>query len=390
MKRILLLLAILLFASCSKDPDYVSRDDEPQAPVLNLPPVPYNYSNIAWPDYFYTNSAGGVAGIDNTPSGNPVTDNGATLGRVLFYDRNLSLNRSTACASCHRTEASFADSSPFSTGLYGGHTRRNSMTLVNTRFYKNGRFFYDERAATLEDQVLMPFLDHGEMDMTTALVVQRVQDEAYYHDLFIKAFGTAAVSPERIAAALSQFIRSIVSFNSKYDAGRAMVANMQDTFPNFTAAENRGKALFLKSVANGGVGCYGCHTTEGFVAPNIGPVNNGLDAVSGADLGAYEFYGQESLKGAYKIPTLRNIVYTAPYMHDARFRTLREVVEFYNSGVQNHANLSPLLKDATGQPRRLNLSEEDIQALVAFLYTLNDNTLQSDARWLDPFINQHL
>ncbi|MFP9116588.1 cytochrome-c peroxidase [Flavobacterium sp. RNTU_13] len=394
MKSILSLIPVLFLMSCGTDPGYTSFDDGQDTSVLNLPEQPYNYSNIQLPAYFNTNDGGllpsAVTGIDNTPQDNPITDDGATLGRVLFYDRNLSLNRSTACASCHRPEAAFADSSPFSSGLYGGKTKRNSISLINSRFYKRGRFFYDERASSLEAQVLMPMLDHTEMDMTADLVLQRVREQDYYADLFVKAFGSGTVSSERIASALSQFIRSIVSFKSKYDEGRAQVSRMVDPFPNFSVQENRGKELFLKSYADGGVSCYACHTTEGFVAPPMGMGNNGLDALSVNDLGAYSFYGNESLKGAFKIPTLRNIVHSAPYMHDGRFRTLRQVIEFYNNGVQPHPNLSPLLKGVDGLPRKLNLSENDIQALIAFLYTLNDTSLQSDPRWLDPFINQHL
>jgi len=389
-----ILFAFVFVTSCSDEKDYVPVRPVTPIEILNLPDVPYNY-NEQLPPYFFLNDGGpspsSVNGIDNTPENNPVTDNGATLGRVLFYDRNLSLNRTTACGSCHRPEKAYADSSPFSHGLNGVATKRNSMTLVNTRFYSRGRFFYDERAATLEDQVIMPILDHTEMALSLGDITQRVMEQPYYGKLFINAFGSNVVTIERIEKALSQFIRSIVSHNSKYDAGRAQVANMRDPFPNFTPEENRGKDLFLKSFNEGGANCYVCHTTEAFVSPNSGPLNNGLDAVSTTDPGAYGFYtNNPSLSGAFKIPTLRNITLTGPYMHDARFNTLMDVIEFYNSGVQPHPNLSPALKDTTGQPRRLNLSQADKLALFRFLNTLTDQTIMSDPRWLDPFINQHL
>lgn len=398
MKIFLPALITFLFTlgSCTGDTGYVSFDDDtPAQAVLDLPGTPYNYSQIVLPPYFFTNDGGplpsSVNGIDNTPAANPVTDNGATLGRVLFYDRNLSLNRSTACGSCHRAEKSYADSSPLSHGLEGDATKRNSITLVNARFYKRGHFFYDERGATLEDQVLMPMLDHGEMRMTESLILARVAEQPYYNNLFTKAFGSGEVSTERIKSALSQFIRSMVSYNSKYDTGRAQVAMMASPFPNFSPEENRGKDLFMKPFSEGGLNCYACHTTEAFVSPNAGPINNGLDAVSTADLGAFDYYtNSPNLTGAFKIPTLRNIAHTGPYMHDGRFNTLYEVIEFYNSGVQNHAQLSPLLRGADGLPRKLDLSDADKIALFKFLNTLTDLTIQSDPRWLDPFINQHL
>ncbi len=390
----LLLLLSFLFASCSDEKDYVPITGPDPQRVLNLPDIPYNY-NEQLPPYFFVNDGGAVPssvnGIDNTPPDNLITDNGATLGRVLFYDKNLSLNRTTACGSCHRAEKAFADSSPFSHGLYGQPTKRNSMTLVNSRFYQRGRFFYDERASSLENQVIMPILDHTEMALATDQILERVAEQPYYSTLFVKAFGSGVITTERIEKALSQFIRSMVSHNSRYDEGRAQVANMRDPFPNLTAQENRGKDLFLKSFAEGGVNCYACHTTEAFVSPNTGPMNNGLDAVSTTDLGAYGFYTSDpSLTGAFKIPTLRNITLTGPYMHDARFITLMQVIEHYNSGVQAHPNLSPLLKGTDGMPRQLNLSDADKLALFRFLYTLTDQTIMSDPRWLDPFINQHL
>jgi len=390
-------LGFLWLQSCSDEPEYkaIGSGDDASQSVLDLPATPYNYSNIQLPPYFTINDGGPVAtsvnGLDNTPATNPVTDKGATLGRVLFYDRNLSLNRSTACGSCHRAEKSYADSSPLSHGLEGDATKRNSITLINSRFYKRGHYFYDERASTLEDQVLMPMLDHGEMRMTEALILQRVAEQPYYHDLFIAAFGSSVYTTEKIKSALAQFIRSMVSYNSKYDAGRAQVAMMADPFPNFTPEENRGKDLFMKPFSQGGLNCYACHTTEAFVSPNIGPINNGLDAVSTTDLGAFDYYTTSpNLTGAFKVPTLRNIAFTGPYMHDGRFSTLNEVIEFYNSGVQNHAQLSPLLKGSDGLPRKLNLSDADKQALLKFLNTLTDTSVMADPRWLDPFINQHL
>lgn len=394
-KSLLLLLTAIFFLSCSTDEKEYTAVPSQEQNILDLPDALYDYSNADIPAYFFTDDGGPAAssvnGIDNTPENNHVTNAGATLGRVLFYDRNLSANRSTACGSCHRPEKAFADSSPFSHGLYGQPTRRNSMTLINTKFYQRGHFFYDERAETLESQVLLPILDHTEMDLTEYEIMQRVAEQPYYSSLFRDAFGSSQITNGRIALALSQFIRSMVSYNSKYDKGRAQVGNMREPFPNFTDEENRGKELFLKPIDEGGIGCYACHTTEAFVSLNSGPVNNGLDALSTDDLGAFETFPEnQDMLGAYKIPTLRNIFHTGPYMHDARFTTLMQVIEHYNSGVQNHPNLHPLLKDTDGLPRRLYLSEEDKMALFRFLVTLNDDVIMTDRKWSDPFINQHL
>ncbi len=349
--------------------------------VLNLPAVPFDYVNLNLPAFFFVNVGGGapssVNGIDNTPQNNPVTNHGATLGRVLFYDKNLSVNNTISCASCHNASFGFSDTAVLSKGFAGGKTGRHSMTLINAKFYQRGRFFWDERAATLEEQVLMPFQDQTEMGMTLPLLLQRVREQSFYATLMSNAFGDTAINSNRIALALSQFVRSIVSSNSKYDVGRAQVNNLVANFPNFTAEENEGKRLFIIPVQNGGAGCFGCHTTEAFVSANNGPRNNGLDAQTNTDMGA----GQ----GAFKTSTLRNIALTAPFMHDGRFSTLEQVVEHYNSGVKAHPNLDNALKTPNGAPLRLNLTNAQKAAIVAFMKTLTDETIASNTKWSNPF-----
>lgn len=358
---------------------------------LNLPETPFNYATFALPAHFQNNTAGplptSVNGIDNTPANNPVTDAGATLGRVLFYDQKLSANGKVSCASCHHQAAGFSDPATLSKGFDGGLTRRHSMTLINARYYQRGRFFWDERAATLEEQVLMPFQDPVEMGLTLDQLVTKVELQPYYPTLFKAAFGDGTVNSDRIAAALAQFVRSIVSYRSKYDTGRAMVNTPGANFPNFTAEENLGKQLFILPIPNGGGACFGCHTTEAFVSVGAGPQNNGLDAQSTTDFGAFEaFPFSPILQGRFKTGTLRNIALTAPYMHDGRFATLEEVVEHYNSGIQDHPTLSAALTDASGNPVRLNFSDAQKKALVAFLHTLTDETVATEEKWGDPFI----
>lgn len=358
---------------------------------LNLPVVPLNYS-VTLPAHFLNNAAGplptSINGLDNTPANNPITNAGATLGRVLFYDRNLSQNRTISCASCHQQANGFSDPLVKSNGFAGGLTRRHSMPLINSKWYQRGRFFWDERAATLEAQVLLPIQDEVEMGLTLPQLVSRVQEQYYYPALFADAFGTSEINTDRISKALAQFVRSIVSFSSRYDVGRAQVNNPGAPFPNFTPEENQGKQLFLTPIPNGGGGCFGCHTTEAFVSSNPGPENNGIDAVSTTDFGAGEtFPNNPNLQGRFKMNTLRNIELTAPYMHDGRFQTLEQVVEHYNSGIQNHATLSAALRAPNGTPVRLNFSAAQKNALVAFMRTLTDPSVATAEKWSNPFMN---
>lgn len=380
------LLVISVFNSCRKENVSEPIDNS----ILDLPDTPYDYASLNLPSHFTTNVQGqplptSINGTDNTPSDNQITNHGATLGRVLFYDKNLSANGTIACASCHKQDKGFSDDAVLSLGFDGGSTGRHSMTLINARFYQRGRFFWDERAATLEEQVLMPFQDPVEMGLTLEEVVNKVQEQSFYPDLFEKAFGTPEINSDKISKALAQFIRSIVSYSSKYDEGRAMSASPGANFPNFTTEENLGKAIFFQTIPNGGGACFGCHTTEAFISANPGPQNNGLDATSTTDLGAGGVFAEPIFVGRFKTTSLRNIELTAPYMHDGRLATLEQVVEHYNSGIQAHPTLSPALTDENGDPVQLNLTELEKSALVAFLKTLTDNSVSSEQKWSDPF-----
>ena len=346
--------------------------------VLSLPASPYNYSNITLPAHFMANE---VQNLDNTPNNNPVTDYGATLGRVLFYDKNFSLNNTKSCGSCHLAEDGFSDPSQFSVGFEGGVTGRNSMGLANARYYNNGRFFWDERAETLEEQTLMPIQDPIELGMTLDGLVTKLQGVNYYPKLFEDAFGDSTITSDRISLALAQFIRSMVSYQAKYDVGlTAAGGNENQNFANFTAQENRGKQLFFANRTR----CSDCHEAAVFVGDR--PRNNGLDATT-TDAGEGGVNGNQNDEGKFKVPSLRNIELTGPYMHDGRFATLEEVIEHYNSGVEDHPNLDNRLRQGgnNGTPRRLNLSDDDKAALVAFLKTLTDETMINDVKFSDPF-----
>ncbi len=381
--------------SCIKDDDNIEVDPFED---LNLPETSFDYENIQLPDHYLINSfPGGLqfqfAAIesDNTPTTNPTTNAGATLGRVLFYEQKLSSNGTISCASCHKQEFGFSDNEVLSLGFDGGTTRRHSMGLVNARFYDTGKFFWDERAATLEDQVLMPMQDPVEMGMTLPEVIQIVKDQPYAAPLFTEAFGDDTITSERIAKALAQFVRSIVSVNAKYDQGRSQVNGPMMDFPNFTTEENLGKELFFGQ--NLPVpSCSSCHLSEAFVAPLLAPnastsgTNNGLDATSTDDLGVGETTGQNGQNGKFKVPSLRNVALRAPYMHDGRFADLSEVIDHYSTGIQNHPTLQPFLQDQNGDPIQYNFTLAEKNALIAFLNTLSDQDLGTDEKYSDPFL----
>lgn len=347
----------------------VAWAQEPEGlPTPVLPDTLYEYANLDLPAHYNTPL---LLDIDNTPPNNPVTNAGATLGRVLFYDKRLSANNTVACASCHVQVNGFSDAARLSTGFEGGLTGRNSMGLANARYFRSGAFFWDERAASLEEQVLMPIQDSVEMGMTLAELETKLAAESYYPPLFEAAFGSPNITSQRISLALAQFVRSMVSYQAKYDQGVAL------NFSNFSPQENQGRQLF-----NGRGRCNVCHGTDAFVAPAAR--NNGLDAVS-TDNGLGDVSGNPADNGKFKVPSLRNIARTGPFMHDGRFATLAEVVEFYNSQVQNHPNLDPVLRGPNGQPRRLNLTQREKDALVAFLGTLTDNAFLTDPKFSNPF-----
>ena len=256
---------------------------------LAVPVYPYNYENPNLPSFFNDQF---IVVTDNTPTNNPITNWGATLGRVLFYDKRLSQNNTISCGSCHQQVVGFSDTARFSKGFNHGVTGRHSMGLVNSRYYASGKFFWDERANTLEEQVLMPIQDAVEMGMTIDSVVKRLKATNYYPELFNYAFGTTEIDSIKISRALAQFVRSMVSYQSPYDIGRAQVTRSFDTFPNFTNSENRGKAFFFKPA---GVNCAGCHTTDVFigdVARNNGIAVNtdkGVGDITGNSLDNFTF-----------------------------------------------------------------------------------------------------
>lgn len=342
--------------------------------ALRLPATLFNYAAPVLPARFLGPP---IVGQDNMPATNITSDAGATLGRVLFYDQRLSINQTIACASCHQQMHGFSDPRRFSVGFDGSVGTRNSMGLSNARWYLRGHFFWDERAATLEAQTLQPIQNPIEMGMTIEALTNRLAAEPFYTNLFAAAFGSPVVTADGISRALAQFVRAIVSTQSKYDTG------VTNNFANFTPQENLGRQIFLGQVGNPRATCAACHGTDNFV-PGPAINNNGLEFPF-VDRGLGAVTGVAADDGKFKVPSLRNIELTAPYMHDGRFTNLEQVVELYNSGVVANPNLPPPLRTPGGGVLRLNLSTEQKAALVAFLKTLTDPNLARDVKLSDPF-----
>ncbi|TNE68389.1 MAG: c-type cytochrome [Bacteroidetes bacterium] len=391
MKKLRILLplfgVLLLAAACNRDADFNYYYYEPEdyaliSQYLNLPDRPDNYQSEL-PKHL---SAMGLAT-------RPVDQDKAILGRVLFYDKHLSKDGTVSCASCHRQELAFADDKQVSTGVFNRAGDRNSIALGSVLsfsayygtdlFGSSGiPFFWDNRANTASDQNISSMTNPKEMDMTHADIVTAVQTQPYYEPLFRMAFGNGQITSERVSEAIAEFVNAIGSFNSKFDheaeksLGYNVYSNLEfNSFSGFTDAENRGKLIYLNN-------CASCHSPTQGRPPKI-KANNGLDAAT-VDVGVGGITNSSYDMAMFKVPLLRNIALTAPYMHDGRFATLEEVVEHYSSGVQAHQNLSPELL-VNGTPRNLNLSAQEKSDLIAFLHTLTDEQLKTDQRYSDPF-----
>ncbi len=339
------MLSLAFLISCQKE-----ESTKKEAPAPNLPETLFDYKDLsAAPGTVFANVY------------DQINSEMATLGRVLFYDRHLSKNNSTSCGTCHIQRLAFADGKQFSTGLNGKQTSRNSMAIANC--VSQDQFFWDIRARDLEKQVMMPIENHVEMGIENLeSLPEKLAELNYYPALFNLAFGSEDITEEGISKALAMFLTSMVSKNSRFDREKF------NGFSNFTSKELLGKELF-----EGKALCKNCHSNS--ILGGWGTANIGLDLT-------YEDQGVAN--GSFKIPSLKNISETAPYMHDGRFNTLEEVVNHYNEGIQNHPSLSWHLRDYNG-PFRLGLTELEKIALVAFLNTLTDHQYLTDEKYSDPF-----
>lgn len=338
-----------------------------------------NYANQPIPAYINKS---------NTPGNNPITDKGATLGRVLFYDKRLSRNDTISCASCHQQARAFGDTATASVGV-SGTTGRHSMRLVNARFGTEARFFWNERAASLEAQTTQPIQDHVEMgfsgtsgDPALSVLITKLSAIAEYRVLFAMTFGDATINEARLQFALAQFVRSIQSFDSRFDVGRLAAGNNGPNFGNFTVEENRGKRLFLDPPNQNGAGCAGCHRPPEFdIDPNSR--NNGIIA---------SLSGGTDLTNT-RSPSLRDLVgpdgqSNGAFMHDGSRSTLAQVIDHYNLIPANNTNLDPRLRGPGGTLQNLALTVQEKSDLVAFLRTLTGSAIYTDEKWADPFTAQ--
>lgn len=343
---------------------------EPGRPALPATTYTYDDAELELPYRFrLSRELEGPPFWDTTPADNPTTNAGATLGRVLFYDKRVSITNTHACGSCHHQQHGFAAAERFSVGVLGLPIKRNAMALANVR-YNLFAYFWDTRATPLESLVVIPIQEPMELGNPLPLLVAKLAATDFYPPLFEAAFGTAEINSERIAKALAQFLRSLISYQSKFDrAHHAMnEGEVIDPATVLTPQELRGEELLIHGL------CGHCHFNDVHTGH---PANNGLD-LAFTDPGAG--------LGVFRPASLRNIARSAPYMHDGRFATLREVIDHYDHGVQDTPDLARLLRvQLYGEPRRLNLSEEDKDALEAFLNTLTDEQFLSDPKFSDPF-----
>ena len=387
-------IAIGFFMSnCQRDIKDYHKDIE-----LNLPAEPFDYVNADWNE----SDLQSVQGIPQMLTDLGVKNTGATLGRVLFYDTRLSLNNRVSCASCHDQKSAFSDSKEFSTGFENRITDRNSMAIVNPVF--NNSLFWDSRAASIEDLVSNPILNHIEMGMETMdQLAKKLSNVDFYKPLFKDAYGSEEVTENKIIDAMSMFLKSMVSLESGFDIAAAA------GFNTLTVEELKGMELFFSE----NVLCASCHNGFNFSAPdgegagskanffgnptlvneNFQTTNeyggndaSGLAIKGTANIGLDVAYADNGLRaGQFKIPTLRNIEMTAPYMHDGRFETLEEVVEHYSSDIQLHENLDDKFKSGD-QTKPLNLNQDEKKSLVAFLKLLTDEKFITAERFSDPFV----
>jgi len=353
-----------------------------------LPDVPYNYSDIEMPDHLINPNTSasspdpgyGSGGVD-PQAFEDVTDHGATLGRVLFFDEKLSALENISCASCHIQELSFADDKRLSEGVQT-ETKRNAMNLNDIAWTNADAFFWDMSHSDLNEMIRLPLTDENEIGADMLDVQLKLSLTDYYPELFENAFGSTDITEERIVEALVQFLESMVTFNTKFDQAAA------SNFAIFTEQEKLGQTVFANN-------CSTCHT-QGFHAFPFGEdsifveqfqgpffeffpfiFNNGLPADPN-DAGAGE--NMPGFENLFKIPSLRNIELTGPYMHDGSIETLEDVVRFYSEETENNEWNFGFIPEGG-----FNFSDQEQAALVAFLKTLTDHTFGENPKWSNPF-----
>ncbi|MCG2418090.1 cytochrome-c peroxidase [Aequorivita sp. F47161] len=352
------LIAICFFLSCS------SNDSEPTEPTENYTPTP---KPLAVPPILEQ-----LLPPPFIPANNPQTKEGIALGRKLFYDPILSGDGTQACASCHQPANSFTDDNRFSIGIDGIEGVRNSMPIFNMAWNRDNKFFWDGRATSIEAQAMEPVINPVEMHNTWENAVGQLQGNDQYPELFNKAFGTTTITKELTAKAIAQFERTLISANSPFDKYLLGEGNL-------TQQELNGFEIFMDESRGD---CFHCHGNDNspLWTDNIFH-NNGLDAII-TDKGLGNVTGDPNDDGKFKSPSLRNLAYTAPYMHDGRFETLDEVINHYSEGLVYSRTIDPLMKAVSRGG--VHLSEGDKADLKAFLLSLSDPSFINNPDFHDP------
>ena len=374
-----LIAGIILFSAYLSFPDDSSRAvfSFAKGGELSLPDQPFDYMPEPFPIYFFNGDISYYHNIDSA-SFRDISNDKATLGRVLFYDELLAANENISCATCHQQANSFADNVRFSMGVEQNSTL-NTPHLNDLGWSNNEFFTWDMRETNLIDAIAIPLKHPNEIGATNvSSLLSKMAATDYYPELFDSAFGDPAISEERIKLALAQFISAMTTFDTQFDR----VLQLKESFP--TSLEGAGNDLFDTA-------CRSCHIlgtlaptfntpipTETLLTINKEKFSNGLPLVA-TDLGAGSW--NEKFNGLFKVQTLRNIANTAPYMHDGRFATLEEVVEHYSSGLPAEQTTPWGLLPENG----FQFSEFQKRSLVAFMKTFTDDSFLNDVRFSDPF-----
>jgi cytochrome c peroxidase len=308
---------------------------------------------------------------------NPVTVEGANLGKHLFYDSILSSDNTLSCASCHHQKSAFSDSpNSFSHGRNGALMKRNTMPLFNLAWYP--AFFWDGRASSIEEQVFHPVRENNEMNLDWKAATRRIEQNKFYKKQFKEIFGSSIIVSIQISNAIAQFLRTLISYQSKYDQvleGKTLFS--KDEYEGFILVNDQTKG-----------DCIHCHITDGdALGTTLVFSNNGLDAVTNAndykDKGRGLVTGKPTDNGKFIVPSLRNLAFTAPYMHDGRFKTLEEVINFYSEGLQKSVNIDSKMEFV--HQGGAKLTSEDKRKIIAFLLTLSDSSFISNPEFSNPF-----
>jgi cytochrome c peroxidase len=368
------LSVVLIIQSCTKDAKIEDIDND-----------------VIWDKtpYFiqYPNFLSDMSNQVKSPDDNPLTKAGVELGRKLFYEPMLSANNKQACASCHNPANAFSDNVQFSEGTFGNLGLRNAMPLFNLSFQESKaadtihRFLWDGSSVNLERQSLGPIENKIEMASDLRTIVPKLQGNPAYPPLFKKAFGTDSIYLYLVQKALAQFERTLLSFNSKYDEYLKT-----KNFNVFSAQEKRGFSIFYSEsnpvLQIKGGDCFHCHGQEkSFYLTDFKFRNNGLQK-SPTDSGLFRITNQYNDIGKFKTPSLRNLVFTAPYMHDGSRKTIRDVINFYDSGGYASNWVDPNI--GKHQPLGLQLTEEQKEDLIAFILTMTDSSFVKNTAFSKP------